>query len=64
MNDKEKMNLSDIIHDIEEVLNHERSWWSAQEQELCAGCKYFEYSWKLLKDALPFLKHLEKEYDK
>ncbi len=24
--DEEKMTLSDIIYDIEEVLNHERSW--------------------------------------
>ncbi len=62
--DEERMTLSDIIYDIEEVLNHERSWWSEQEKDLCIGCKYFEPSWKLLKDALPFLKRLEKEYDK
>ena len=62
--DEERITLNSLIYDIESTLNQEQSWWSEQEQDLCIGCKYFEYSWKLLKDALPFLKRLEKEYDK
>lgn len=57
--DEKRMDLEDLIHDIEEVLNKEQQWWSEQEQDLCIGCRYFEHSWKLLKWALPFLKEIK-----
>ena len=53
------MAIQELIQRIEEALN--KQWWSEQEQDLCNGCKYFEQSWKLLVETLPYLKTIDKK---
>lgn len=46
--------LEKLINNIENTLNAQ--WYSDAEQDLCNGCRYFESSWHLLVQALPYLK--------